>query len=498
MDTTYLDQNLETCGVERIIKDSQIQILENSNLKNYEKFMAETRLEDIALNMAVILTDDICEHNLAISVCKYLNPNSEFSYDVSENEITEEETINSISNTIYFNILDIPLNNFSEILKVDPQIVVSQLNLLSTAFPLSYKDILIQYPDILLKTRKELEEKTVKINKLANISSYKANNLLCLLSLNSKTFDTLISTMPTFPYIREKDLEGIFNSPLGLDTEVFLNEMELKFITAPTGKYILEKEDEVMLFIALNEKVVNFTNEKEREFNEERILKVLVRCNDGLVHSRMKQYKMTGEEHFSDGQLGLMIAISKYDYKRGGKFSTYATFWIDQTLRRQLYQGDYGDIATANNLGAMLIKYNRIALKLSIPLKREPTIDEVLDYCKKNKIAMVTKFSLEPILRIQYTVSLDEDQSEDGEDDGSSNLHNILTTDPVIRKNTDVRLAKIEAVEKLLKPRDIEFLRRVADGENMLDIAEAYGISHQAVDAVFKRLRKMIKGYPIK
>ncbi len=498
MDTTCLDQNLEMCEAERIINGSHEQILENQSLKNYEKLMAETRLQDIASNIDSILTDDICERNLAISICKYLNPNSEFSYDVSENEITEEETVNSISNAIYFNILDIPLSNFSEILKVYPQVVISQINLLNKAFPISYKELLAKNPNILLKSRKELEEMTVEINKLANITSYKVNNLLNLLSFNSKTLDTLITTIPTYPYVSEKDLEKIFNSPLGLDTEVFLNEMELKFITAPTAKYVLNKEEEVMLFKALNEKIADFTSEEEKEFNVERILRVLARCNDGLVHSRMKQYKMSGEEHFSDGQWGLMTAIGKYDYKRGGKFSTYATFWIDQTLRRQLYQGDYGDIAMPNNLGAMVLRYKRISLKLYVSQGKEPTIDEVLEYCEKNKIIMVTKASLEPIFRVEYTVSLDEDQSEDGEDDGSSNLHNILTTDRVIRKKTDVRLAKIEAVEKLLKPRDLDFLKRAANGENMIEIADAYGISHQAVDAVFKRLEKLIKGYPIK
>ncbi|MBU1120240.1 sigma-70 family RNA polymerase sigma factor [Patescibacteria group bacterium] len=499
MDTISLEKQLEISPLAKEIAVSQQQIMQSENLKEYEKLLMQFKLESITTNLNDILRDDISKRNPAIAICKYLNPEAEFPYDVSENKQTPGESANCISNIIYFNLSEISLDYFPAILKENPELVISRSRLLSKAFPFSFRDLVRRSPDLLLNSNDELEEKINHLTKLSNVTTYKAENLIKLLSVDSQTLHTLIISTPTYSYITQSEIEKVLNSPIGLETEVFLNEMQLKFVTEPTGKYLLDKDQEEMLFKALSKKNDDFENEEQMKSYTKKIKQVIVRCNDGLIHNSMKKFHLSGDEHFSDGQVGLLNAIRKFDYTKGFKFSTYATQWIDQSLTRQIHQGDYDDIAKPNNLGAKLLKYKRISAELYMALKREPTTDEVLDYCKKKGIKMVTSFSLNPILKAEHSVSLDADQLEndDSDSDSDTSLHNILTNDDIIRKNVDERLVKIETIMKQLTPRDLDILTRYANGETMREIGIQYTITPERIRQLLQRIAYQIKSYDL-
>lgn len=496
MDTTCLDQNLETCDSERLLSSAQQQIITCEKLKDYEKLMAQMRLEDIASNIDTIIDDDICKRNPAISICKYLNQNSEFPYDISECQMTEEDTVNCISNSIYFSVLEIPITNFSDVLNYIPESVISKIDFLRKNFPTSFKDIVAQDLNVLSNTSKEFENRVAWINKLGNVKTYKKEIICRLFLLNSKTLKTLISTSPTYPAIKQADLEKIFNSPVGLEVEIYLNKIEFKIATEPTGEFLLNKDEEVMLFKALKMDKDQFEDEEQMNLYKRRIQNVIVKCNEGLIHSRMKRYGLSGDEHFSDGQLGLMIALPKFDYTRG-KFSTYATFWIDQSLRRSIYQGDYDEISKPNNLGAMVIRYKKISSRLIQTLKREPTLEEVVAYCKEHGIKMVTEFSLAPMLAAENSVSIDASRSDDGDEDDDFSLHNLLTEDPITRKKENERLIKIDAIMRILPPRDLDILIRYSKGKTMKQIGEYYNVTPERIRQILARISYSIKKYQI-
>ncbi len=90
---------------------------------------------------------------------------------------------------------------------------------------------------------------------------------------------------------------------------------------------VLSREEEQVLFKLYRE-------EGDREAYEE-----IVRCNINLVKSLARSYKRSGVEFddlVSEGCLGLMTAIEKFDYTRGLKFSTYAIWWINQNMSRYI------------------------------------------------------------------------------------------------------------------------------------------------------------------
>lgn len=119
---------------------------------------------------------------------------------------------------------------------------------------------------------------------------------------------------------------------------------------------------------------------------KEAAIKKLVQANLRLVISIAKHYIGNGVlfmDLVQEGALGLIKAAEKYDYKKNFKFSTYATWWIRQTISR----------AIANNSRTIRIPvhmidkikaYKKLKAKLSLELNREPTEDEL---CKKLKIS---------------------------------------------------------------------------------------------------------------
>jgi RNA polymerase primary sigma factor len=78
----------------------------------------------------------------------------------------------------------------------------------------------------------------------------------------------------------------------------------------------------------------------------------------------------------SEGNIGLMIAVDRFDPSRGAKLSTYAAWWIRQTIKRALSnQGK--TIRLPVHLGDKILKVRRVALQMSEELGREPTDDEL-------------------------------------------------------------------------------------------------------------------------
>ena len=279
-----------------------------------------------------------------------------------------------------------------------------------------------------IRARKTKKKKPVRRGRYKKVFTEEKIEKLIKKALERK-FVSSSEILYTFPDL-EKDVRGLEDLYDRLEKKGIEIKEVKELLTSPKGKPRTKKRkiDPVQMYLKEIGRVDFLTADQEKEFakkiekGDEEAKKHLARANLRLVVSIAKKYigrspNLTILDLIQEGNLGLFRAVEKFDWRRGYKFSTYATWWIRQAISRALADQSR-TIRIPVHMVETLSKYNKVRRKILKSLGRPPLPEEIAAEMgiEVTKVRHLAKIS-------QRTVSL---ETPVGDDENDSTLAEFI------------------------------------------------------------------------
>jgi RNA polymerase primary sigma factor len=280
-----------------------------------------------------------------------------------------------------------------------------------------------------------------------------------------------------------------------------LNDLDnaARLITS-SGSEEITVDDSVRMYLKEIGKIPLLSADKERDLAQRMMTgdddakDLLVESNLRLVVSIAKKYMNRGLsllDLIQEGNIGLIKAVDKFDYTKGFKFSTYATWWIRQAITRAIAD-QARTIRIPVHMVETINKLTRIQRQLVQDLGREPTIDELADKMNmaSDKIRDIQRISQDP-------VSIDKPVGEEED----SHLVDFISSDECVAPDEEVArvLLKEEliGVLSILTERESKVLRLrfgLDDGKQrtLEEVGRSLGVTRERIRQIeAKAIRKL-------
>ncbi len=228
---------------------------------------------------------------------------------------------------------------------------------------------------------------------------------------------------------------------------------------------------------------------KCRRFREEfhlyeQVKRMLSNGNLRLVVSIAKKYRNRGLSFLDliqEGNTGLMRAVDKYEYRRGFKFSTYATWWIRQAITRAIAD-QARTIRIPVHMIDVLSKLRNVQKRLLQEKRREPTVSEISERAGMN---------IEEVRRVldigRHPVSLDRPVGDSEDAAFGEFIEDRSSDNPVRNASNGILREKIEAMLKTLTYREREIIRL------RYGLGDGYTYTLEEVGRIFKVTRERVR-----
>ena len=285
-----------------------------------------------------------------------------------------------------------------------------------------------------------------------------------------------------------REVDAALKAPTNDPVRMYLKEIGRVALLTAQEEVDLAKRIEAGLIA--EEKLETFAgpHEQKRELewtrrDGQRAKRHLVEANLRLVVSIAKRYVGRGMaflDLIQEGNLGLIRAVEKFDYAKGFKFSTYATWWIRQAITRAIAD-QARTIRIPVHMVETINKLMRIQRQLLQDLGREPTADEIAEQMEMSpkKVREIQKISQEP-------VSLETPVGEEEDSHLGDFIEDAEAPIPLERASFKLLQEQLESVLHTLSDREKEVIRLrfgLVDGQprTLEDVGKKFGVTRERI-----------------
>ena len=359
-------------------------------------------------------------------------------------------------------------------------------------------EVTVETPVTIVGNEKKIDVTAlIEKGKKGKLSASDLDEALEEMNFDAESIDKLYETLEDNGISFDSDLSSEEMSAIESEVEAFSAAENMERILEQEGLAI---DDPVRLYLKEIGRVPLLTADREKELAERMMVgdedaKVeLVEANLRLVVSIAKRYVGRGMfflDLIQEGNMGLMKAVDKFDYTKGYKFSTYATWWIRQAITRAIAD-QARTIRIPVHMVETIHKVSRVSRQLLQENGREPTADEIGERISMSpeKVREIMKIAQDP-------VSLETPIGEEEDSHLGDFIPDDDTPSPAEATSTSILREELERQLHTLTPREEHVIKLrfgLYDGRTrtLEEVGKEFDITRERIRQIeAKALRKL-------